>query len=69
MGTMRNKGGQQDGCFCYEYGTLAIKVSLFFKLAVDFSSSHFLLCHGETKEGWPLLTVETEGEWGLKEYK
>jgi hypothetical protein len=23
----------------------------------------------ETREGWPLLTIETEGEWGLKEYK
>ncbi len=23
----------------------------------------------ETKEEWPLLTVENEGEWGPKEYK
>jgi hypothetical protein len=26
------------------------------------------VCKG-TREGWPLLTIETEGEWGLKEYK
>ncbi len=25
--------------------------------------------HGETREGWPLLTVETEVNGGLKEYQ
>jgi len=63
MGTMRNKGGQQDSCFCYENRILAIEVCLFFNLAVVFSSTHFRFRHvqtRETRERWPHLTVETE---------
>jgi hypothetical protein len=64
------KGSQQDGCFCYEYGTLAIKVFclLIFNLAVVFSSTHFRIRHvqtRETRERWPHLTVETEVRLGL----
>ncbi len=34
----------------------------------DYQIYIYGVCTG-TREGWPLLTIETEGEWGLKEYK